>query len=315
MTFQMHENRHGDPFMNRQPVIHQPILHGAGLVLIACALHCPCARGGEAEIIQSLKDKGATVTDVKGVLSVNADCSKWTDDEYRQLGQLTRVKNVGLNKGLTDSGIALLSGLSELQTFGCNGSGFSDEGLKPMAKFKKLRNVAIFHPGKDFSGAGLAYLAELPDLEGLTVAGSFAFNDAGMAAVAKLTRLKSFRTWHAGQTNAGMKNLQELKNLKSVNLGQRLTYKPPACPTDETLAVLAEMKSLESIDLSEARLTLAALGKLKQLPALKRLTLAGVDIPEKDVELLRKELPKVEVKWIKPDEGGLKRIRAVYGPN
>jgi hypothetical protein len=133
-----------------------------------------------------------------------------------------------------------------------------------------------------------------------------------MAAVAKLTHLKSFRTWHAGQTDVGMKNLQELKNLKSVNLGQRLTYKPPACPTDETLAVLAEMKSLESIDLGEARFTLTALGKLKQLPALKRLTLAGVDIPEKDVDLLRKELPKVEVKWTKPDEGGLKRIRAVY---
>ena len=48
---------------------------------------------------------------------------------------------------------------------------------------------------------------------------------------------------------------------------------------------------------------------------MKRLTLAGVDIPEQDVELLRKELPKVEVKWTKPDEGYLKRIRAVYGPN
>lgn len=161
----------------------------------------------------------------------------------------------------------------------------------------------------------MAYLAELPDLEGLTVAGSFAFNDQGMAAVAKLTHLKSFRTWHAGQTEVGMKNLQELKNLKSVNLGQRLTMKPPACPTDETIGVLAAMKSLESIGLTEARLTLMALSKLKQLPALKKLTLGGVDIPEKDVELLRKELPRVEVKWTKPDEGALKRIRAVSDPN
>jgi hypothetical protein len=293
--------------MNRQPVIP------AGVFLLTFALHGPFVRGGEAEIIQALKDKGATVADGKGGLSVSGDCSKWTNDDYRQLGKLTRVKNLSLNRGLTDSAIALLSGLSEVETFGCNGGGFSDEGLKPLAKFKKLRYVAFFHPGKDFCGAGLAYLAELPNLEGLTVAGSFAFNDKGMDAVAKLTHLKSFRSWHAGQTDVGMKKLRELKNLKSVNLGQRLTYKPPACPTDETLAVLAEMKALEAIDLGEARLTLAALGKLKQLPALKRLTLAGVDIPEKDVELLRKELPKVQIKWTRPDEGGLKRIRAVHG--
>jgi hypothetical protein len=291
--------------------MYQTILHGAGPVLLTFLLNCPCVRGGEAEIIQSVKDKGATVTDVKGVLSVNANCSKWTDDDYQQLGQLTRVKNLGLHMGLTDSALARLSGLSELQTFGCNGMALSDEGMKHLAKFKKLRSVTFYHPGKDFSGAGLAYLLELPDLEGVTVAGSFAFNDEGMAAVGKLTRLKSFSTGHTGCTNVGVKNLQELKNLKNLMLGQRLTNKPPACPTDETLAILAEMKSLESIKLVEARLTLPALGQLKKLPALKSLSLGGVDIPEKDVELLRKELPRVEVTWKEPDEGSLKRIRAL----
>jgi hypothetical protein len=300
--------------MTRQPFLRQAMLHSAGPVLLTFLLHCPCARGGEAEIIQALKDKGATVTDVKGVLSVNATCTKWTDDDYRQLAQLKRVKSLGLHVGLTDSALALLSDLSELEAFSANGMALSDEGIKSLAKFKKLRSVVFYHPGKDFSGAGLAYLADLPDLEGVVAAGSFAFNDEGMAAVAKLTHLKSFTSFHAGYTNVGVKHLQELKNLKSVNLGQRLTNKPPACPTDETLAILAEIKSLESINLVEARFTLSALGQMKKLPALKRLTLAGVDIPEMDVELLRKELPKVEVKWTEPNEGSLKRIRALYDP-
>ena len=52
-----------------------------------------------------------------------------------------------------------------------------------------------------------------------------------MAAVAKLTRLQEFRTWHAGSTDDGVKKLKELKHLKSLYLGQRLTYKPPASPT------------------------------------------------------------------------------------
>src|SRR6185369_14534114 len=107
--------------------------------------------------------------------------------------------------------------------------------------------LKFFHPCKAFSGAGLAQLTELPNFERLTVAGSLAFNDEGMAAVAKLTRLQEFRTWHAGPTTEGVKRLKELTNLKSLHLGQRLTYKPPACPSDETLAVLAELKSLETL--------------------------------------------------------------------
>ena len=156
-------------------------------------------------------------------------------------------------------------------------------GIKPLARLKNLRNLKFFHPGKSFSGAGLVHLAELPNLESLTVAGSLAFNDDGMAAVAKLTGLRSFAPGTRADAR-GRQEAQGLKNLKSLYLGQRLTYKPPACPTDETIAILAEMKSLESLQLDEARLTFAALQQLKQLPALKKLTLGGIDIPKEDVE-------------------------------
>src|SRR5437899_2446717 len=81
---------------------------------------------------------------------------------------------------------------------------------------------------------------------------------------AKLAGLKEFRTWHAGGTDEGVKKLKELKNLKSLYLGQRLTYKLPACPTDETIGILVAMKSLESLQLDEARLTFVALKQLKQ---------------------------------------------------
>src|SRR5262249_1757340 len=152
-----------------------------------------------------------------------------------------------------------------------------------------------FHPGPAFSGAGLAHLADLPNLQQLTVAGSFAFNDDGMAAVAKLTRLQEFRSWHVGWTQEGVKKLTALPNLNSLNLGQRLTYKPPACPTDETIAILIEMKSLEVLQLSEARLGFPALRQLKHLPALKKLTLEGVDLRNGNLEQLRTELPKVKI--------------------
>jgi hypothetical protein len=287
-----------------------------GIILgfLAASLCSSPVYGGEAEILKVLKEKGATVTEKRGVASELSikDCTKWTDADFRQLGQLTRLKSLSVGLGLTDQAVALLSGLAELERFSSNGMQVSDEGLKPLAKLKKLHSLAFFHPGKTFSGSGLACLAELPNLEHLTVAGSFAFKDEGMAAVGKLTRLKEFRTWHAGQTDEGVKSLKSLKNLKSLHLGQRLALKPPACPSDETLAVLAELKSLEALQLDETRLTLAALAQLKQLPGLKKLTLGGIEIPEADVERLRQKLPAVEIKWTKPSDAYSKRIRSLF---
>jgi hypothetical protein len=54
---------------------------------------------------------------------------------------------------------------------------------------------------------------------------------------------------------------------------------------------------------------------LKRLPELKKLALEGIDIAEADVERLRGELPKVEIKWTKPNDVYLKRINALFGGN
>lgn len=278
-------------------------------------LLCLFGSTDEAEILRLLREKGAKVVEKDGAATtVDAgDVSKWVDDDFRRLGQLSRLKTLSVGAGLSDATLPLLAGLSELEVLQTNLSRMTDEGTKALLPLKKLKNLKLFHPDKAFTGAGLAHLADLPDLERLTVAGSLAFGDEGMAAVAKLTRLKEFRTWHAGQTIEGVKKLKDLKNLKSLTLGQRLAYKPPCTVSDETMAVLAELSSLESLQLEEARLSFDALHQLKQLPGLKTLTLQGIDMAEGDVERLRADLPKTELKWTKPNETYLKRIQALFG--
>jgi hypothetical protein len=273
------------------------------------------ARADDTELARLLKEKGVTLKETNGVVTGAsvADGGKLTDADFGQLGKLSRLKTLDVNKGLNDDRLALLAGLAELEYFQSNLAQVTDAGLKPLAGLKGLRNLKFFHPGPAFSGAGLAHLAELPNLERLTVAGSLAFNDEGMAAVAKLAKLQDFRTWHAGVTDAGVKHLKELKNLKSLNLGQRLAYKPPVCPSDMTLALVAELKSLEVLQLSEARLTLAALRQLKQLPALKQLTLDGIDISKADVVRLKEDLPAAQIDWTEPNETYRKRIVALFG--
>ena len=283
--------------------------------MIPIALACLALLADDAEIAGPLVEKGAKVVEAKGVVTTldAADCTKWTEEDFRQLGRLVHLKSLSLGPGVNDQTLTLLAGLPELESLQTNLSQVTDDGMKLLLPLARLKILKFFHPAKAFTGTGLAHLADHPALERLTVAGSLSFGDEGMAAVAKLTNLKELRTWHAGQTIEGVRKLKDLKNLKSLTLGQRLAYTPPTTLSDETIAVLVELKSLESLQLEESRLTFETLAQLKQLPELKKLTLEGIDLPEADVERLRKELPKVDVKWTKPSEIYLKRINALFG--
>jgi hypothetical protein len=290
-------------------------VRGSILGLALLAFFSDFAGAGEAEVGKLLKAKGAEIIESKEIVTAVTfrDTSKLTDGDFQQIAALRHLKMLSLGNGLNDERLAQLSRLAELEYLQTNLAQITDEGVRPLARLKNLKNLKFFHPGPSFTGAGLIHLATLPNLERLTVAGSLAFNDDGMAAVAKLTGLKELRTWHAGPTNEGVKKLSQLKHLKSLHLGQRLTYKQPACPTDETIGILAEMKSLESLHLDEARLTFTALRQLKQLTSLKKLILGGIDIPREEVERLQREMPQVQIEWTEPNEAYRRRIRALFG--
>jgi len=283
--------------------------------MLAAILLTFLAATDDAEVARLLREKGVKVTESKGIATSAevGDCSKWTDEDFKQVARLSHLKSLSFGPGLADGHLPLLAGLAELESLQTNLALITDDGVKGLAGFKSLKIVKFFHPCKAFTGTGLSALKEMASLERLTVAGSLAFNDDGMAAVGTLTRLKEFRTWHAGQTLEGVKQLKGLTNLKNLTLGQRLAYKPPTTLADDTLEVLAELKSLETLQLEEARLKVESLALLKRLPELKKLTLEGIDLSEADLEKLRGELPQVDIKWTKPSDVYFKRINALFG--
>lgn len=285
-------------------------------VLLSALLSCLApARADDAQIAAALKQKGATVTEAHGVVnSVDVrEPAKFSEDDFRAIGQLTHLKSLSLGVGFDGRNLALFSGLVELEYLSTNGMQFSDEQLAALKPLRALRNVKFFHPGKNFSGTGLAQLVGLANLRQLTVAGAFTFGDEGLAAIGKLAQLEELRVWHAGQTNAGLAALAGLPKLKSLTLGQRLTYKPPACPDGATIALVVRLKSLETLDLQEARLTAADLKQLEQLPALKKLTLTGIEIAPADLDQLRGDLPRIQIGWTEPTAAFHKRIEALFG--
>ncbi len=285
------------------------------IVVILLSSSQAMSRADDAAVSKDLAAKGAKITDANGVAtSIDvAELSKLSDDDWQRIAQLTHLQKLSFGRGINNKQLAVLTRLADVTAFTTNGADLDDEGVALLSQFKKLQTLTFFHPGKNFKGAGLEKLANLPTLENLTVAGSSEFGNEGMASIAKLPHLKSLRVWHINADSQGVASLKSLSSLTSITLGQRLAQKPPAMLADDTIGLLVTMKSLESVSLSESRLSLKALSQLQQFPSLKRLTLDGIEIPEADVETLRKELPKVQLKWTAPTPDAEKRIKALLG--
>lgn len=254
--------------------------------------------------VAALQKLGAKVTETGGVVTqVQVKCDAFTADDFRTLGSFVTIKNLSISgKTITDETMALLTGLKELEMLSTDGIQLTDAGYKHFAAFQKLKSLAFFHPAfrsKDFMGSGLVELKALPKLERLTFAGSTA-GDVAMEAIGQLTQIKEFRTWHTAQTQAGNAALVKLTNLTALRLGQRLPEwgkDTPVSFDEATMEVVGKLKTLESLELTEARLSAKIIPQLKGLPKLKRLKFETVDISAADVEAVKAALPECKVEW------------------
>jgi hypothetical protein len=285
---------------------HRTSLHLASLASLAFSalvlLTSPSSHAADAEALRKL---GAKVTETGGVVTqVQVKCDAFTEADYRTLGEFKTLKNLSVSSArtLTDDMLALLTGLTELEDFSTEGIQLTDDGFKHFAAFQKLRTLKFFHPSlrsEKFTGSGLAQLKALPKLERLTFAGSSA-GDPALEAVGQLTQLKEFRTWHTAQSQAANTHLLKLSNLTSLRIGQRLpsfTKGSPPSFDESTLDVIAQLKTLESLELTEARLTAKIIPQLKALPKLKRLKFEMVDMPAADLEAIKAALPAAKIEW------------------
>jgi len=264
--------------------------------LLLCAF-CGCLQAADLETLTKL---GAKVTQTAGVVTqVNVKCDAFTEADFKTLGTVTTIKDLTISgKTITDDTLALLTGLTELERLSSDGIQLTDAGYRHFAAFQKLKSLSFFHPAfrsEKFTGSGLAELKALPKLERLTFAGSTA-GDEAMEAIGQLTQLKEFRTWHTAQTQAGNAYLLKLP-LTSLRIGQRLPNgkDSPISFDESTLEMLAQIKTLEALELTEARLSAKIIPHLQALPKLTKLKFETVDISAADVEAVKAALPNCKV--------------------
>jgi len=273
----------------------------AAVWLAGVACGTVAVRADDPPLAAPLREIGVEVV-VRDGMIVEARAENLSTEGYSLVGQCVTLRKLavsGAELPLSDETLPLLAGLVELEELNTNQSALTDEGYRHFAALKNLRRLHLFHPSprmSEFTGRGLAHLAALPRLEYLTFAGT-TVGDEALAAVGTLSGLRGFRTWHTGQTKAGTAELTKLANLTFLRIGQRLPRPGNLEPSldGSTIATLAAIRSLERLELTEARLTAADLAPLAGLPKLERLDMHVVEIPAADVEQLRTKLPGVKI--------------------
>ncbi len=257
-----------------------------------------CCDAGAGSALEPLKAKIGSHYAFKGtVLSFRAE-EPLTEEQWKAIEGLgIRLISTG-GKGIDDAAIERLAKLDP-EGLVLDGSGITDDGCKHLAAMKSLRKLSVGHIiKKEFTGVGLAALKDLPKLENFSFGGS-GTRESAMNAIGELTQLKEFSSWHTQNGDPLNPYLLKLIHLETLTIGNSLKRwdgKPrQLCLTEASLPTLAQMTSLQSLTLMQARLSYPALVQLKALPNLKKLKLDNVDLPAEDIEKLRAEMPGVTI--------------------
>ena len=156
---------------------------------------------------------------------------------------------------------------SSLVGFNAAFTEMSDDGARSMRDMSALRRVNLDScPVGD--GAARA-LANLPDLESVTLADTDVGNDGVEALARRATRLTHLDLGHTLVDDDGVEHLLLLKHtLRVLSLDSRLI-------SDRGVKRIADLRSLESLDLFAADVTDAGVGALREMRALKSLEMCG----------------------------------------
>lgn len=196
----------------------------------------------------------ALLSPLESLEELQIDGAKFTDDGMKAMASLKSLRkctffHVLMKEKFTGAGVAHLAGLPALETFGCGGSSFNDEGMAACATLPKLRELRVWHTMA--TDAGVAKLSGMTTLKVVHLGSQFTPRITD-ASVLSLSAIKSLETVSVMETRlswekslSGLKGLPSLKllelhfdeisdedlaKLRSEFPGVKVDYKPP---TDE----------------------------------------------------------------------------------
>jgi WD40 repeat protein/Leucine-rich repeat (LRR) protein len=254
-----------------------------------------------------------------------------TASGLEHLKGLTKLRELTFT-GITDAGMANLSGLSLLERLYLDG-GVTDAGLIHLKGLAKLRELSLGHtkvtgPGLEhleastglemldltyarITDTGLAHLP--PNLRTLLLRKT-KVSDAGLEHVKKLTHLENLSLANTMVTGPGLDHLEALTSLHVLDLssapvaGTGLAHLPPNLRilllrrtkvSDAGLEHLKGLTHLEDLYLGETTVAGPGLEHLKGLASLRKLSLWRTPVTKTDpvVKRLQESLPRLKIVW------------------
>jgi hypothetical protein len=186
-------------------------------------------RPGAVVMVVSLRGKKpdrTAIADLKKLTSLRQldfSATQASDDDLTHLANLTGLTLLGIhdNPRITDTGLARLAKLTNLQQFTFSRTGVTDAGLAHLKGMTKL--VQVYAGCKGMGNAGLVHLQALPELRSLAL-GQSQVTDAGLAHLKGMTKLEFLVLDNTKITNAGLAQLGGLTNLGTLRIvGTRVT--------------------------------------------------------------------------------------------
>lgn len=257
----------------------------------------------------------AHLAEIKSIDSLWLPGRIMNDEVLSYLGQLSNLRELHIAKGwhndpknhktyYTDRGLAMLSGLKNLEKLSIGSIGVTDEGMSHIAAFTKLRGLTIF--GCPVTDAGCAKLLALKSLERLNLSHTEITIDglSQLSALANLTNLDV----HDAKPGRAALDLSGLANLRKLGLFiDRSSHL-----TDADLTGLSGLKKLEWLQMGPRRFSDKGLAHLAGLTEMDRLGIGGPDLTD---EGLRHLAGMTKLNHLSIDDGsitdqGLRRLEA-----
>jgi Leucine-rich repeat (LRR) protein len=203
-----------------------------------------------------------------------------TDEGVRCLAGLTNLRELwvgaGSNSPLTGQSLIAVSAMRNLEALTIGGKGFTDEGMKTIARLKKLKRLCI-STAPNVTDAGLAAIGTLSNLETLNWTFETTVSMAGLNQLNGLKKLKriSFNQVRKGNATLDLSGMESLENITLSLSRNGRTNEYIDAFTKEDWACFAHLKKLETMQISGKGVGDASLAYLKDLPDLIYLNVFG----------------------------------------
>ena len=208
-----------------------------------------------------------------------------TDALLSELAQMEdgqdQVTKVNLRQSqVTDTGLKHLEKLDAVTDLDLGAVGFSNAGLQSVASMKNVETLSLestpaaaragsTDPEARFLDSGLARIKQMPKLRSLRLDRA-RFSQKGLSEGAQMADLEELYLESTGLSDESLEQIKGLQNLRVLKISDNPRI------TDKAFLILAELKNLESLDISRTPVDGHTMEEVRKGKGLAKLTYLSV---------------------------------------